>query len=87
MKLLISVSIQRHQLSSEDLSYTLRNTSDWVKLREFLRNNSLLLSPADKTHHLVIWPITTYLEEFNIHVSDIDSYTPISSDEYEQIHR
>jgi hypothetical protein len=42
--------------------------SPWANLKSFLSASNLLLTPADKIHHFVIWLLSTYLSEFNIHV-------------------
>ena len=53
-----------------DISNHLSSSSPWQKLKNFL---------ADKTKHFVIWPLSTYLQEFNIHIEDKDTYTEITS--------
>jgi hypothetical protein len=65
-------------ISSFPLSSYTTSTSPWHRLKFFLQQNNLLLTPADKTHHLVIWPLSTYLEEFNLHLLDTTTYTQIT---------
>jgi hypothetical protein len=73
-------------ISLDDLPFTLKQSSPWKQLLSYLHNNNLLLTPADKTCHLVIWPVSTYLAEFKIHISDKDTYYPITQLEADTIH-
>jgi hypothetical protein len=60
-------------------------TSPWHRLKSFLKQNSLLLTPSDKTHHILIWPLSIYLDEFKLHLADTATYAQISSEDAEDI--
>jgi hypothetical protein len=65
-------------LPAQDIVQHLPATSPWKQLKNFLQMHDLVLSPADKTSHFVIWPLATYINEFNIHMQDHTTYLPIS---------
>jgi hypothetical protein len=74
-----------YKLPDEELTFSLTKSSPWHRLKTYLMSHDLILTPADKTHHLVVWPFSTYLHEFHSHLSDEETYHHISSEEVNRI--